>query len=112
MKVIRKKRNKQNFRASQFHAKTLPDDEIAEGISSLSLKQRELSNVLHTWAKDYVKCDGHDFEPVIISLSGSADTGQSHLLKVIYSAISVSLIFHCKDPENPRALLFGLTVNV
>ena len=33
---------------NESNQKKLPDDEIAEGISSLSLKQRELSNVLHT----------------------------------------------------------------
>ena len=47
--------------------KILPDDEIAEGINSLNLKQREVFNVVQTWAKDYVKYDGHDIEPAHIS---------------------------------------------
>ena len=42
-------------------SKTLPDDEIAQGINSLNSKQRKVFNLFHTWAKDYVKHDGHDF---------------------------------------------------
>ena len=38
----------------------LPDDEIPKGINSLNSKQREVFNVFHTWAKDYVRNDGHD----------------------------------------------------
>ena len=42
----------------------LPDDEIVKGINSLNSKQREVFNVVHTWAKNYVKYGGHDVEPV------------------------------------------------
>ena len=37
----------------------LSKDEIVECINSLDLKQREVFNVVHTWAKDYVNHDGH-----------------------------------------------------
>ena len=63
----------------------LPDDEIAKDRNSLNSKQREVFNVVHTWAKNFVKYDGH--EPVQIILSGSGRTGKSHLVKVIYNAI-------------------------
>ena len=36
-------------------------------------------------------------------------TGKSHLVKVIYNAVSKTLLYHCKDPENPRVLLLGPT---
>ena len=36
----------------------LPDDEIAEGINRLNSKQMEVFNVVHKWAKEYVKCNG------------------------------------------------------
>ena len=63
--------------------KILPDDEIAEGIISLNLKQRAVFSVAHTWAKDYVKYNGNDVEPVHVFLSGSGDTGKPHLVKVM-----------------------------
>ena len=49
----------------------LPDDKIAKSINSLNSKQREVFNVVHTWATNFVKCDGQDVEPVNIFLSGS-----------------------------------------
>ena len=54
-----------------FMPQVLPDDEIAKGINSLNSKQREVFNVVHTWATNFVKCDGQDVEPVNIFLSGS-----------------------------------------
>ena len=68
---------------SNFMLQVLPDDEIAKGINSLNSKQREVFNVVHTWAKNFVKCDGKDVEPVHIFLSGSGATGKSHLVKAI-----------------------------
>ena len=60
--------------------------------------QRKVFNVVHTWAKDYVKYNGHGAEPVYISLSGSGGTGKSRLVKVIDNAISKTLLYNCKDP--------------
>ena len=87
----------------------LPGDEIAEGINSFNLKQREVLNVFHTWAKDYIKDDGNNVEPIHIFLSGSGGTGKSHLVKVIYNVILKTLLCHCKDPEKPRVLLLRPT---
>ena len=44
--------------------------------------------MVHTSTKDYVKFDRHDVKPVQIFLSGSGGTGNFHLVKVIYNAIS------------------------
>ena len=65
--------------------------------------------MVHTWAKDYVNYDGHNVEPVHILRSGSGGTGKSHLVKVIYNAISKTLLYHCKVPDKPRVLLLGPT---
>ena len=35
------------FAVTNFKSQTLPDDEIAKGINSLNLKQREVFNVVH-----------------------------------------------------------------
>ena len=72
----------------------LLDDKIAKDINSLNLKQRGVFNVVHTWAKDYVKYEGYDIESVHIFASGSAGTGKSHLVKVIYNAILKKLPYH------------------
>ena len=45
---------------SNFMPKILPDNDIAEGINSLNSQQKEAFNVVHTWAKDYVKYNGHN----------------------------------------------------
>ena len=44
-----------------------------------------------------------------IFLSVNGGTGKSHLVKVIYIAISKTLLYHCKDPDKPRVLLTGRT---
>ena len=75
----------------------------------LNSKQREVFNVVFTWPKDYLKYDGHDVEPVHMFLSSSGGTGKFHLVKVIYNAISRTLLDHCKDPEKPRFLLLERT---
>ena len=41
-----------------FMPQILPDDEIAEGINWLNSKQMQFFNVVHKWAKEYVKCNG------------------------------------------------------
>ena len=38
--------------------------DITEDINSLNSKQREVINVVYTWAEDYVKCNGHNVEHV------------------------------------------------
>ena len=65
--------------------------------------------MVHTWAKDYVIYDAHNAEPIHVFLSGSGGTAKSHLVKVIYSAISKTLLYICKDPEEPKVLLLGST---
>ena len=47
-----------------FMPQKLTGDEITEGMNSLNSKQR-VFNVIHTWAKDYVKNYGHNFEPIL-----------------------------------------------
>ena len=87
----------------------LADGEIAIGVNSLNSKKREVFNVVHKWAKHYVKYNEHNVEPVYIFLSGSGGTGKSHLVNVMYNAISKTLLYHCKDPEKCRVLLLNPT---
>ena len=59
--------NTETFAITKFVSQILPDDKIAKDINFLNSKKREVFNVVHTWARDYVKYDGHDVEPVQIS---------------------------------------------
>ena len=65
----------------------IPDDEDAEDKSSLISKYRTVLNAIHAIAKDYVKYDLHNVEPVCLFLSGKVGAGKSHFVKVIYNAI-------------------------
>ena len=59
-------------------------------------------NIVHTWAKDNVKHDKDDVEPVRIFLSGSEGTGKSPLVKVIYEAVSKILFYYSKESKKSR----------
>ena len=87
----------------------LPDNEILKCGNSLNSKQREVSNVVHKWAKNYVKYDGHDVEPVHIFLSGRGGTDKPNLVKAIYNTISKILLYHFNKPGKLRILLLGHT---
>ena len=69
----------------------------------------EVLDIVHSWAKDSVKYDRHNVEPIHIFFSGNGDTGKSHLVRVIYNDISKTLLYHCKDPVKARVLLLGPT---
>ena len=60
----------------------------------------EVFNVVHTWAKNYVNYDGHDVEPVHLILGGSEGRGKPHLVKVIYNAISKTILYNCKETKS------------
>lgn len=108
-KGFRKRINKQNFCTFQLNTTNIAKRWNRRVYNdSLNLKQREVFNVVHTWAKDSVNHDGHNVEPIHIFIWGSGGTGKSQLVKVIYSAISKTLLYHCKDPENSRVFYLGL----
>ena len=65
--------------------------------------------MVHKWTKKYVKCNGHNVEPIQIFRSCNRGAGKSNLVKVIFNATSKTLLYHCKDPEKPRVLLLDPT---
>ena len=73
---------------SNFMSQMLTGDEISEGINSLNLKQREMFNMVHTWAKDHLNNNGNNVQLINIFTSGSGDTGKTYLVKLIYNAVS------------------------
>ena len=54
-----------------FMPQILADDKVAKRINSLNSEQREVFNVVHTWAKDYGK---YDVEQVPIFFCSSGGT--------------------------------------
>ena len=70
---------------SNFMPQMLTGDEISEGIN---LKQRQMFNMVHTWGKDHVNNNGNNVQLIHIFTSGSGDTGETYLVKVIYNAVS------------------------
>ena len=65
--------------------------------------------MVHKWAKEYVKYNGHNVEPIHVFFSGSGGTDKSHLVKVIHNAVWKTLLYHCKDHQKPSVLLLGPT---
>ena len=63
--------------------------------------------MVHKWARDFVKYNGHNVIPVHIFLSGSGGTSKSHLV-IVNAIMQKTLLYHSKDPEKPRVLLLGL----
>ena len=100
--------------------KITTDDEITANIRNLHKKQRMVFDVLHQWARNYVKNASSkknlQIMPVHIFLSGSGGTGKSHLVKTIYQVVSKELLCHSKEPDKQRVLLLNsteiFTVNV
>ena len=91
--------------------KILTDDKIAANIRSLNKKQRIVFDVLHQWARNYVKnvSSNKKINPVHVFLSCSGGKGKSHLVKTKYQAISKELLYHSKEPDKPRVFLLGST---
>ena len=68
-------------------SRIMADDKILESINSLNSKQRDVSNIVHNWAKEYAKHKAVKVKPVQIFLSGSGGIFKSHLVKKIYKAV-------------------------
>ena len=75
-----------------FIPKIATDDEIAANIRSLNKKQHMMFDLLHQWARNYVKNVSSkknlQITPLHIFLSGSGGTGKSNLVKTIYQVAS------------------------
>ena len=54
----------------------------------------------YTYAKDLVKYNEHDVQPVHIFFSDSEGTGKSHLVKIICNTMTKTLLYYRKTPKN------------
>lgn len=75
-------------------SRIMAGDEILGSLNSLNYKQHAVFNVVHNWTKEYVKHKGVSVKLVNVFLSRSGGTDKSHLVKLIYNAVSKTLIFN------------------
>ena len=99
--------------SSHFHMPILSDDEINSKSRSLNLKQRQLFDFIHNWAKLHIKVKSATTKkhsmPFHLFLSGSGGCGKSHLIQTIFHAVSKVFLYRSGDPSKPRVLLLAPT---
>ena len=90
----------------------MPDCELNAMIRSLNYKQRTLFNIVHSWAKQYVKSSVlslQNLEPFHIFLTGNAGCGKSFLMKVLYQSLTKTLSYGNVSVDKPKVLLMAPT---
>ena len=91
----------------------LNDNEINAKIRSLNFKQRQIFDIIHGWAKDFMKNLSSKAPKTILPfnlfLTGSGGCGKSHLIKTIYHSITKLLLFHGGNPDKIRVLVLAPT---
>ena len=102
-----------NLTAAAIQIPILSDDEINHRIRSLNIKQWEIFDFVHKWAKDYVKNLGSknpiDINPLHLFISGSGGVGKSHLIKTLYQTLTKLFCYCNGDPNKPKVLLLAPT---
>ena len=96
--------------------KNLPLYQLSEldaMIRSLNEKQRQLFNILQSWAKERVKNKPVLYrliiEPLHIFLTGNAGCGKSFLMKVIHQALTKTLFYGNSSVDKTKVLLMAPT---
>ena len=91
------------------------DSEFNSNVRKLNQKQRQLFDVVHSWAKNVLKSQSlnpHTFEktkPLHVFLTGNAGCGKSFLMKVIYQSLTKTLSHGDVVIEKPKVLLMAPT---
>ena len=91
----------------------IPDSEINSKIQSLSQKQRELFDMVLSWAKKSIKTksvpDAQPLEPLHIFLKGCASCGELFQMKVLYQSLTKTLSYGNVLLDKPKVLLMAPT---
>ena len=90
----------------------MSDDQINSQIRSLNVKQWQIFDAVHKWAKEHVKNLGSleavDISPLYLFISGSGGVGKSHLIKTLYQSLTKLFTYRSGDPNKVRVLLIAL----
>ena len=99
--------------SSHFLTPILSVNEVNSKIRSLNLKQRQIFDFIHDWAKLNVKVKSGTTKkqspPFHLFLLGSGGCGQSHLIQTIFHSVSKVFLYRTGDPTKPRVLLLAPT---
>ena len=89
------------------------DDELNEKIRSLNRKQRQILDIIHDWAKRYVKnLQVHipfGINTLIVFITGNGGCGKSHLIRTIYHSLTKTLSNRAMSSDKPKVLLLAST---
>ena len=89
----------------------MPDCELNAVIRSLNHKQRTLFNIVHSWARQYVRSRSalslQNLEPLYIFLTGNAGCGKSFLMEVLYQSLTKTLSYGNVSVDKPKVLLIA-----
>ena len=95
-----------------FATTIVSDDELNNQISSLNSNQREIFDVVYTWAKTFMQHSKehsiNTVKPLYIFLSGNAGCGKSYLLKCMHQALS-KILSRKGDNSKPKVMLMAPT---
>ena len=89
----------------------LPDTDINENVRSLNSQQREVFEIIHKWAKQYLKYQNciipKNVEPLHLFITGNAGTGKSFLLNLLYNHLTK--LFSYRNPDKVKVLKLAPT---
>ena len=101
-----------NLPPATVHASLLSEEELNSAIESLNAKQREIFDVVYTWAKRFVQNKNMErpqsLKPLQIFLSAAGGCGKSYLVKCLYNVLN-KLLSRKGDASKAKILLLAPT---
>ena len=102
----------ENLPPASVHTTLLSEEELNSGIESLNTKQREIFDVVYTWAKKFVQNKNIEkpipLKPLQIFLSAAGGCGKSYLVKCMYNVLN-KLLNRKGDASKAKILLLAQT---
>ena len=93
----------------------MPDSELNSNVPKRNQKQRQLFDIVHSWAKNVLKSrslnpnTSEKIKPLHVFLTGNAGCGKSFLMKVIYQSLTKTLSYGDVVIEKPKVLVMAPT---
>ena len=91
----------------------LSDVTLREMIRLLNCQQRQVFNIIYSWAKNKIKYSNsslnHEVALLRLFVTGGAGVGKSYLMKTIFEALTKILNFHAGSPDKIKVLKIAPT---